>query len=127
KFGISDRDAAAQAAKHAWAVLKAEGAKTKLATLGGRSVEILRDTGLLLKSLSPGVQSADQILKTTPGAVTVGTNRMPWHHRGIPGRLPARRFWPEPGAFPDGYLDPFVLAAQRGVLEAVALLAAGKL
>lgn len=99
KFGMGDREASAKAAQLAWAILKREGAKTKLDVLGGRQVDTLRDTGELFRSFSPGVEDqpsgADgQIFRTPPGRVIVGTNKKVWHHRGIPGRLPARPFWP---------------------------------
>ena len=61
---------------------------TLLMKYGGRQVDILRDTGLLLNSLSPGVVSAEQVFKVAPGTVIVGTNRK-WaycHHYGdLPG------------------------------------------
>lgn len=47
------------AAGHAWNVIKAEGAKTKLEVFGNRQVDMLRDTGVLFNSLSPGYLSSD--------------------------------------------------------------------
>jgi hypothetical protein len=93
--GMSDEAASAQAAQIAWATLKREGAKTKLDVLGSRWVQILKDTGRLAASLSPGIEdpgsfpldgqapppeavrnskAADRILRTDePGVVVVGT------------------------------------------------------
>ena len=47
-------DAKTFAAKIAWAQIKREGAHTMLETFGNRKVDILRDTGVLFNSLSPG-------------------------------------------------------------------------
>ena len=123
KHGLSDSDAAARAAQTAWAKLKAAGAKTKLDVWGNRQVEILRDFGLTLMSLSPGVTSPHQIFRLPPGQVIVGTNRNVWHHLGT-RRLPQRRFWPKTGQFPVGYFEPVTVACQRGMLEALARVAA---
>lgn len=46
--------AKAHAGRTAWAVLKSRGARTKLATLGRRKVDILRVTDRLLNSYEPG-------------------------------------------------------------------------
>ena len=54
------------AAAHAWNVLKGEGAKTKLEVFGNRQVEILRDTGVLFNSLSPGYLTPDGSDYTPP-------------------------------------------------------------
>ena len=93
------------AAKRAWSILKREGATTLIAQYGSAQVEILRDTGLLLSSLSPGATVPEQVFRTGPGEVVVGTNRRgaAAHHRGIPGRLPQRRLWPEPRTWPTSW------------------------
>lgn len=95
KFGLGDKDASARAAQKAWAILKASGAKTKLAVLGSRQVDIMRDTGRLFRSLSPGVEDrpsgeAEQVFQTPPGRVIVGTN-VPY--AGPQHRM--RPLWPE--------------------------------
>src|SRR5437868_10069394 len=53
---------------------------------------ILRDTGLLFNSLSPGISA-----RPNPGQVIVGTNdpKAAWHHRGTT-TIPARPLWPDP-------------------------------
>ncbi len=107
------------AARRAWFILKAEGATTLLEKYGGRQVEILRDTGLLLNSLSPGVPSAEQIFRVGRGEVTIGTNRKgaAGHHNGIPGRLPQRRLWPDPGKWPDSWWRDITDQAKQGMLD----------
>ncbi len=93
-------DAKGRAAAYAWAVLKAEGARTILGVYGDTKVDTLRDTGLLLTSLSPGESSSEQILRTEPGQVIVGTNRegAEKHHLGI--GVPQRKLWPDQANWP---------------------------
>lgn len=117
-----DRSAAA---KMAWKIVKDEGGKTLLGEYGNTSVLILRDIGLLLNSLSPGVSPGsveNQVFRVGRGEVIVGTNRKgaSAHHEGISGRLPQRRLWPEPSQWPaewwadlssqgrQGYIDIFL-------------------
>ena len=97
--------AKARAAQIAWAQLKREGAKTKLMVYGDRQHEILRDTGVLLNSLSPGRIGGDseyepaeaQIFKLVSSGVIVGTN-VPYaavHQNGSKKKnIPARPFLP---------------------------------
>jgi hypothetical protein len=109
----------AKAAKIAWAAAKRSGAKTLVGTYGSTSVLILRDTGLLLNSLSPGVQSEDQVFKVQPGSVIVGTNRKRAgsHHRGVPGRIPQRRLWAPPDRWPDTWWDDINDQARAGYID----------
>lgn len=122
---MDEGEARATAARIAWAVLKSEGAQTKLAVLGSRQVDILRDTGELFRSLTPGVEDkpangADgQIFQVPPGRVIVGSNKKPQHHRGIPGKLPARPFWPLDNKLPDAWADAIKKAILRGMAQAV--------
>lgn len=128
--GVDEGEAKALAAKIAWSTLKSEGAKTKLDVFGGRTVDMLRDTGLLFRSLTPGVQDrpsgADgQIFETPPGAVIVGSNVKPWHHKGVPGRLPARPLWPE--QIPEEWWKAIHAAGVRGLMVALkAVLTRGR-
>lgn len=120
-----DSDASGHAAAIAWTILKREGAQTKLAVLGGRQVDILRDTGELFRSLNPGVDDkpsgADgQIFQTPPGHVIIGTNKKTWHHAGIPGKLPARPLWP--AALPDKWVDAIEKAILRGIANAIIII-----
>jgi hypothetical protein len=104
-----DKVAKARAAGTAWIILKKEGARTKLQVYGNRTVEILRDTGLLFNSLTPGVLDdggyslptleggTEQICRLIAGGVIVGSN-LPYaatHNYGDPSRnIPARTFLP---------------------------------
>ena len=120
--GIKGAEPRAQAI--AWGVLGRAGAKTKRQTLAGRSVEILRDTGALLQSLTPGYETSParplgQVFVAVPGIVTVGTNVKPWHHAGNK-RLPARPLWPVGGNLPTAWWDAIAAGLARGIAVAVA-------
>ncbi|MBX9682121.1 MAG: hypothetical protein K2X38_25465 [Gemmataceae bacterium] len=111
-------------AAFAWRVLKSEGAKTLIGEYGNTPVEILRDTGLLLNSLTPGLGSPEQVFDAEATSVVVGTNRK-WagcHHRGIPGRLPQRRLWPEPSQWPESWWADILGEAKIGLLEVAMFL-----
>jgi len=118
---LSHREAKAIAAKIAWSVLKSQGAKTIIGLFGSRKVDILRDTGLLFRSLSPGLVADQpsteegQIRRFQPGEIIVGTNVKPWHHPGIPNKLPSRPFWPLDGSIPDAWWAAIQDAALRGL------------
>lgn len=107
----------AMAAKIAWSILKKEGAKTRLEVLGNRQVEILRDTGVLFNSLSPGVESTPssaegQVFRLGRGGVVVGTNvpyAAPQHAR--------RRLWPEPANFPASWMTGWANVLARGIAQ----------
>lgn len=123
KFGMGEQEAAGIAAGKAWNEVKAMGARTKLEVLGNRKVDILRDTGELLRSLSPGIanrpSNADgQVFRVPPGAVVVGTNKKPWHHSNRP-------FWRHDGSLPSSHWNLILGAARRGVFEAVEWIAQG--
>ena len=107
------------AAARAWFILKSEGAVTLFDKYGKRGVEILRDTGLLLNSLSPGVASPEQVFRVGHGEVTVGTNRegAVGHHLGIPGRLPQRRLWPEPKKWPASWWMDVEDEVKQGLID----------
>ena len=107
------------AAAVAWIVLKTEGATTLLQKYGGRQVEILRDTGLLLNSLSPGVASPHRVFRVGRGEVIVGTNRKGAgaHHRGVPGRLPQRRLWPDPRRWPKSWWQDVTDQVKQGAVD----------
>lgn len=115
------------AAAVAWLVLKGEGARTLVDKYGNRQVEILRDTGLLLNSLSPGVSSAERIFRVENGAVIVGTNRKgaAQHHNGVPGRLPQRRLWPAPSSWPQSWWSDILDQAKQGLLDIATQLVKG--
>lgn len=125
------RDAKAKAASIAWSVVKRAGGKTKLDVYGSRSVEILRDTGVLLNSLSPGVLSSDsyrspppkkdggQVVRPTSNALIVGTNvkYAGAHHYGI--HVPKRRLWPAGDRLPQRWIELFSKRITNGVIKAV--------
>ena len=115
------------AAAVAWLVLKGEGAQTLVGKYGGRQVEILRDTGLLLNSLSPGVASGEQVFRVAPGEVVVGTNRKGavGHHNGIPGRLPQRRLWPSVNRWPPTWWADIQNEVKQGLVDIVTQLIRG--
>lgn len=123
---MGDGAAKAQAAATAWAILKREGAKTRIGTLGNRDVDILRDTSVMFRSISPGVEDrpsgADgQIFRVEPDSVVVGTSEKPWHQRGN-NRLPARPIWPADDTIPPAWWPAIVDAAKTGVLRAILLI-----
>jgi hypothetical protein len=106
---------------YAWVIVKSEGAKTLIGEYGQTPVDILRDTGLLLNSLSPGIptQQPNQVFTIGNGDVIVGTNRK-WaaaHHNGIPGKLPKRRLWPEPRSWTSDWWDDIISQAKDGLVE----------
>lgn len=131
--------AKSRAAQIAWSQLKAQGAHTKLEVFGSRQVEILRDTGVLLNSLSPGVltdsgyskpsgEGGDQqIFQLGQGKVIVGTE-VPYagiHNFGKPGKMPRRQFLPDdesqiPDAWWERWADVAAKAAAIGVRKLLA-------
>jgi hypothetical protein len=122
--GMPAGEAKATAAKIAWAILKSEGARTKLDVLGGRKVDIGRDTGILFRSLTPGIEDrpsgeADQIFEATPGLIVVGT-KVPYasdFHK-------VRPMWPD--TMPDVWMEAVNKAAATGIaLGMIKLVKAG--
>ncbi len=125
--GVPIEAAKAIAARIAWATLKGEGAKTKLALFGGRQVDIGRDTGRMFRSLSPGVEDrpsgeAEQEFRVEPSKVIVGSNVpyfLPFHRK--------RPCWPAGGKIPAAWWVAIRAAAQRGLmLMAMALVTRSK-
>lgn len=133
---MPEPQAKARAAQIAWATLKREGAKTMLETYGHRQAEILRDTGVLFNSLSPGQLSgegqhasyskptsaggAEQVFTTLENGVIVGTN-VPYaaaHQHGDAKRgIPARPFLPTgeaPEVWRQRWLDAGLRAVEAG-------------
>ncbi len=111
-----------------WWIKKKRGGKTKIAIFGARKVDILRDTSELFRSFSPGVEDqpsgADgQIFEVEQGAVIVGTNKKPWHHKGVKGKLPARPFWPTDGRIPDAWMPALRIAFATGLARIVMAIA----
>ncbi len=70
------------------------------------SYDILRDSGALLDSLSPGSDSPHQVFTVDRGRVTFGTTRpgAATHPHGSPSRgIPQRRLWPDPKEWPESW------------------------
>lgn len=129
--------AKARAAKIAWATLKSEGAKTKLEVFGNRPHEVLRDTGVLLGSLSPGQLGGDgsgvnysppsgpggeeQVFRSMSNGIIVGTN-VPYaaaHQNGNPKKgIPARPFLPK-GEAPEVWRQRWAAAGTRATTAAI--------
>lgn len=116
KAGLPSRWRAVKQLQRAYATVaktgrglkKLERAK-KTAALSFSPVEILRDTGRLLGSLSPGlVTNPDQRFEVGPGSVTLGSNvtvEGGWnlsriHHNGT-ATIPARPLWPDWDRWPE--------------------------
>jgi phage gpG-like protein len=115
------------AARRAWAIVKGEGAKTLFDKYSGRQAEILRDTGLLLNSLSPGIKTENQIFHIGHGEIVVGTNRKgaAMHHNGVPGRIPRRRLWPQPSKWPSHWWRDILEQARAGLVDITAEIVKG--
>lgn len=105
---MGEEEAKRRAAATAWSILKSEGAKTKLELLGNRQVEILRDTGILLNSLTPGIYTGgsytpadqNQFIEFNAGKVVIGTNvkYAATHNYGDESRnITRRQFFPDDG------------------------------
>jgi phage gpG-like protein len=105
RFG--EKQAKAIAASHAWNVLKSEGAKTKLEVYGNRVVDILRDTGVLFNSISPGYLDGNeytppagdggekQVFRALQDGIVIGTTvaYAGAHNKGK--GVPKRQIFPE--------------------------------
>jgi hypothetical protein len=137
KFGGNKSLAAATA----WTVLRTEqaGIQTIMGKYGNTPVEILRDSGVLLNSLSPGVtadaapmsppKKPQQVFRCLPGEVIIGTNRKgaDKHHKGQPPRFPQRRLWPDPSRWPQSWWNDAVGQLRQGVIAVVLYLLKGRL
>lgn len=129
--------AKAKAAAIAWNVLKREGAQTKLQVYGSRQVEILRDTGILFNSLSPGQLSTSdasasytppdgQICEVVPGEVVLGTNveYAKYHHHGNGKR--SRKLWPDADQIPESWWQDMAEQAAGGLRAAIVAIIGGR-
>lgn len=119
---LSEGEAKAQAAQIAWAILKSGGAQTKLQVLGGRTVDIGRDTSRMYRSLTPGSGEtrsgeAEQIFEIPPGWVIVGSN-VPY----FPAFHKKRPVWPPDGSLPQSWADAIAKSIQRGCVAAIVFL-----
>lgn len=94
--GFAPAEARAMAGQLAWAILKKQGAQTRLAVLSRRRVPILIDRGRLERSLRPGAVSGfvyrkpkEQIVEDRGQTVVLGTS-VPYAAR----QHRTRRLWP---------------------------------
>lgn len=124
-------DEKGHAAAYAWLTIKEEGGKTIFGEYADAPHEILRDTGQLLNSLSPGVDGPsgheNQIFDvSTAGTVIVGTNRKGAadHHTGANGK-PERRLWPRVERWPARWWGNLIGALRDGAAEVLQRLLNG--
>ncbi len=127
-----EADGKSHAAAMAWFLMKQKGVQTLLDKYGNVPVQILRDTGLLLNSLSPGVEDPatataipripEQVFRVGRRDVIVGTSRKgaKAHHTGQ-GR-PKRPLWPEPRDWPASWWDELLEQAKLGVVDVLLYL-----
>lgn len=125
--GDTLRDAKSHAAAIAWINIKAEGGQTKLNVYGHRHLQILRDTGVLFNSLSPGVEDKPagvehQVVREASGAIIFGTNVLyaAAHHNGK--GLRNRRLWPKLEQWPASWWTAIAAAGSRGVVRLTVVL-----
>jgi hypothetical protein len=133
--------AKAKAAAIAWTIMKNRGAQTKLNVFGHRKVQMLRDTGVLLNSLSPGIMSDlgpdavyqkpsdeggdKQIFDVLDHGVIVGTNvaYAAAHQYGSKKQgIPARPFLPEPKNIPALWWKGWANAANKAMAAGIKLM-----
>jgi hypothetical protein len=109
------------AAKIAWATLKRKLEYIPLFNKQGAHVEILRDTLALFASLSPNTISPNKVLRLGRGEMVFGTNRKGAraHHRGVRGKLPQRRLWPDPKKWASSWWQPILHDTREGVIDLV--------
>lgn len=96
-----------------WAPLAPATLRGRRKGLGQGTPQMLRDTGRLLSSLGPGA------IEARPGEVVVATNvsYAVFQHEGVPGRIPARRLWPEPQHWPEDWWRQIGEQARDGLIE----------
>ena len=135
-FSIPDaRDLAKQRARREAMFRYRDLARTKREILGEREVMILRDTGVLFNSLSPGRISEDgtsysppsgpggdrQLLLEAAGEVVIGTKveYAGYHHsdQDRSGKLPQRRLWPK--RIPWDWWEDVKAVAKRAIPQIV--------
>ena len=114
--------------------------QTKVQTLGHRQVDMLRDTAILVNSLSAArpkpaafdsySATEDQLFNVEASAVTVGTT-VPYaavHNFGYPpGNIPARQFIPRPEQIPQQMIDAYNRIAAQAVLFVLRAMLEGEL
>lgn len=111
-----------------WAPL-AKRTLTKKRTGGTGKADALRDTGALLRSLTPGVDdrpsgAPGQLFELVAGGVIVGS-KLPYagFHQDGTEHVPARPIVPPDGRIPDAWAPDLEAAGVRGLIRAVELMA----
>ncbi len=102
------------------------------------SLDILEETGKLLKSLTPPTQTAvaparrtDQVFRIEKNAVVVGTSRA-WaraNHEGRPNKkppLPQRRLWPETERWPRSWWRAIAEVAKMEIVQIIIRILQGR-
>lgn len=122
-----------RAAARAWKKGKEEGMQSKLDKYGDTEVEILRDTGILLNSLSPTIlmganahaglneSGSDQETRYSDGRLTVGTTcaYAKYHHydkNGVGGKG-RRPLWPPDDEIPDAWTRDWTEAGLQALFN----------
>lgn len=112
RLSLPENEAQFRAKQMAQAIATRETGKTKVQTLGSRQVDMLRDTGILFNSLSPGRLSgganpsgyskptapggSEQVFDLSREGIIVGTNvKYAATHNYGRGKIPQRMFIPE--------------------------------
>lgn len=140
RLSLPEDEAKARAAQIAWATLKRDyGARTKLDVYGNRKVQILRDTGVLLNSLSPGILTggpapsyskptapggSEQVFEQHPGSIIVGTN-VPYaaaHNKPLKAKLPRRQILPDEDQVPDVWWERWLGIGMKALEAGSAIL-----
>lgn len=100
------------AARRAWFILKSEGATTLLEKYGHMKVNILRVTDSLLNGMIVKVENGEILIEATAEYSAA-------HHKGVPGRLPKRRLWPEPHKWPESWWSDITKPVVDGLNEII--------
>ena len=107
-----------------WAPLAESTVQGRRKGKGVGNPQILRDTGILLNSLSPG--GIGNIIEWRPGVVEIGTN-IPYaryHHEGT-DKIPARPLWPEPYRWPSEWWNNIAEETREAVARLIARMLGG--
>lgn len=125
------------AADRAWETIRKEERISKIAAYGNRIVDILRDTGKLFNSLTPGYLSGteyhptsldgadQQVFVALADGIVIGTN-LPYaaaHNYGYPeGNIPKREFLPKdpPSVWLDRWAEIAIQAIGQGLQASLA-------
>lgn len=132
---LPEPEAQRRAAQIAGQIATRRTGKTRVRVLGGRDVEILRDTGVLLNSLTPGelvgeqyAAPDDQVFEASAGRAVVGSSVVyaNTHDRGDPSRnIPRRQILPDEGqTLPQQWTEDWADAGERVLISGLSRLLA---